>query len=115
PAGALIEDGPSHRQRATRSPRGRWRHQAMYTVAHDEWKGVMHAVVTPFDADGAIDEHAFSANIVGFLDEGVHGVVLGGDNGEAWALSDEELIALTRLTRRIIDERGSRAKLVVGA
>jgi 4-hydroxy-tetrahydrodipicolinate synthase len=87
----------------------------MYTVAHDEWKGVMHAVVTSFDADGAIDERAFSANIETFLDEGVHGVVLGGDNGEAWALSDDELIALTRLTRRIIDEAGSAAKLVVGA
>jgi 4-hydroxy-tetrahydrodipicolinate synthase len=87
----------------------------MYTVAHDEWKGVMHAVVTPFDAEGAIDERAFSTNIETFLDEGVHGVVLGGDNGEAWALSDDELIALTRLTRRIIDGRGSRAKLVVGA
>jgi 4-hydroxy-tetrahydrodipicolinate synthase len=87
----------------------------MYTVAHDAWKGVMHAVVTPFDVDGAIDEQAFRENIAGFLEEGVHGVVLGGDNGEAWALSDDELITLTRLTRRIIDEAGSQAKLVVGA
>ena len=87
----------------------------MYTVAHAEWKGVMHAVVTPFDADGAIDDRAFRENIVAFLDEGVHGIVLGGDNGEAWALTDEELIGLTRLTRTIIDEAGSRAKLVVGA
>jgi 4-hydroxy-tetrahydrodipicolinate synthase len=87
----------------------------MYTVAHDEWKGVMHAVVTPFDADGAIDETAFRENIASFLAEGVHGVVLGGDNGEAWALSDDELTGLTRLTRRIIDEAGSAAKLAVGA
>jgi 4-hydroxy-tetrahydrodipicolinate synthase len=86
----------------------------MYTVAHDQWKGVMHAVVTPFDADGAIDEQAFSANIAAFLDEGVHGIVLAGDNGEGWALSDDEKVALTSLTRRIIDEAGSRAKLVVG-
>lgn len=28
----------------------------MYAVAHDAWKGVMHAVVTPFDADGSIDD-----------------------------------------------------------
>src|ERR671927_474591 len=97
------------------SPRGRRRHQAMHTVAHDEWKGVMHAVVTPFDVDGAIDEQAFRENIETFLDEGVHGIVLGGDNGEAWALSDDELISLTRLTRRIVDGAGSRAKLIVGA
>jgi 4-hydroxy-tetrahydrodipicolinate synthase len=86
----------------------------MYTVAHDEWKGVMHAVVTPFDADGAIDEHAFRENIVTFLHEGVHGVVVAGDNGEEWALSDHEKIVLTHLARRIIDEAGSKAKLVVG-
>ena len=81
----------------------------MYTVAHDEWKGVMHAVVTPFHAEGAIDERAFSANIEAFLDEGVHGIVLAGDNGEGWALSDDEKVDLTRLTRRIIDGAGSRA------
>jgi len=86
----------------------------MYTVAHDQWKGVMHAVVTPFDADGAIDEQGFRQNIVAFLDEGVHGIVLAGDNGEAWALSDDEKVTLTRITRQIIDQSGSRAKLVVG-
>ena len=87
----------------------------MYAVAHDDWKGVMHAVVTPFDAAGAIDEQAFRENIETFLDEGVHGIVVGGDNGEAWALSDEELVGLARLTRRIVDEAGTSAKLVVGA
>ena len=86
----------------------------MYTVAHDQWKGVMHAVVTPFDAEGAIDEAGFRHNIVTFLDEGVHGIVLAGDNGEAWALSDDEKVMLTRITREIIDQSGSKAKLVVG-
>lgn len=86
----------------------------MYTVAHDEWKGVMHAVVTPFDADGALDEEAFRANAEAFLAEGVHGLVLAGDNGEAWAISDDEKVQLTRLTRQIIDEAKLSAKLVVG-
>lgn len=86
----------------------------MYAVAHEAWKGVMHAVVTPFDADGAIDEQAFRENIETFLDEGVHGVVVAGDNGEEWALSEHEKIVLTHLARRIVDEAGSSAKLVVG-
>ena len=86
----------------------------MYAVAHEAWKGVMHAVVTPFDADGAIDEQAFRENIVTFLNEGVHGVVVAGDNGEEWALSEHEKIVLTHLARRIIGETGSQAKLVVG-
>ena len=86
----------------------------MYAVAHEAWKGVMHAVVTPFDADGAIDEQAFRENIEIFLAEGVHGVVVAGDNGEEWALTEHEKIVLTHLARRIIDEAGSEAKLVVG-
>jgi len=74
----------------------------------------MHAAVTPFDAGGAIDEQAFRENVVTFLNEGVHGIVVAGDNGEEWALSEHEKIVLTHLARRIIDEAGSKAKLVVG-
>jgi dihydrodipicolinate synthase/N-acetylneuraminate lyase len=47
----------------------------------------MHAVVTPFDADGALDEAAFVSNVAAYLDQGVSGIVLAGDNGEGWSLS----------------------------
>jgi 4-hydroxy-tetrahydrodipicolinate synthase len=75
----------------------------------------MHAVVTPFDADGALDEPAFVSNVATYLDQGVSGIVLAGDNGEGWSLSDDEKVRLTVLTRELIDAGGRRAKLVVGA
>src|SRR6516162_3178200 len=39
----------------------------MIQVAHPQWSGVMHAVVTPFDADGALDEAAFVSNVAAYL------------------------------------------------
>jgi 4-hydroxy-tetrahydrodipicolinate synthase len=86
----------------------------MSRVAHDQWKGVMHAVVTPFEADGVLDEEAFTSNINTYLDYGVSGIVLAGDNGEGWALSDDEKVRLTSLTHRLIADKHASAKLVVG-
>src|SRR5688572_22946747 len=86
----------------------------MYKVAHDAWKGVMHAVVTPFDEQGRLDEAAWRSNVESFLQEGVHGIVIGGDNGEGWAISDDEKVLLTKLTRQIVDEAKSSAKVVCG-
>jgi 4-hydroxy-tetrahydrodipicolinate synthase len=87
----------------------------MFQVAHPQWIGVMHAVVTPFDADGALDEAAFVSNVATYLGLGVNGIVLAGDNGEGWALSDDEKVRLTGLTRELIDAGRYQAKLVVGA
>ncbi len=61
------------------------------------WEGNMPAVVTPFTADRALDERGFVENIEWLMAEGVHGVVVSGCTGEAWAVTDEEKLRLFRL------------------
>jgi 4-hydroxy-tetrahydrodipicolinate synthase len=69
------------------------------------WQGNMPAVVTPFKADGAIDEAKFTENIEWLMAEGVDGVVVTGCTGEAWAVGDEEKMDLFRLTAKIAKGR----------
>ena len=64
------------------------------------WGGNFPAVVTPFTAEGEIDEKKFAANIELLLSEGAHGVVVSGSNGESWALKGPERLALFRLARK---------------
>jgi 4-hydroxy-tetrahydrodipicolinate synthase len=73
-----------------------------------DWKGNLCAVVTPFNADGSIDEEAFVANIRMLVDEGVIGVVVAGCTGEFWSLTEEERLRLFDLARDATD------KVVVG-
>ena len=52
--------------------------------------GIIPAVTTPFDANGAVDTAALAANVRFLLDAGVHGVVGTGTMGEAGSLSAAE-------------------------
>jgi 4-hydroxy-tetrahydrodipicolinate synthase len=61
------------------------------------WTGNFPAVVTPFTKDGAIDEKKFVENIELLMSEGIHGAVVSGCNGEAWALEPEERVRLFEL------------------
>jgi len=61
--------------------------------------GVLAPVVTPFDADGAVDDDAFVANIGAHLAAGLHGVVVGGSTGEAALLDEDERARLVELAR----------------
>ncbi len=65
------------------------------------WKGNFPAVVTPFTADGSIDEKKFADNIELLLSEGANGVVVSGSNGESWALKGSERLSLFRLAREV--------------
>jgi len=56
--------------------------------------GVLTAMVTPFDADGGLDEEASAALIRHLLANGSDGVVLAGTTGEGPTLSDDEDVAL---------------------
>ena len=59
--------------------------------------GVLTAMVTPFDAKGAVDEDGF-VRLLGFLAEnGSDGVVVAGTTGEGSTLTDEEKLRLFRL------------------
>jgi 1-pyrroline-4-hydroxy-2-carboxylate deaminase len=52
--------------------------------------GIIPAVTTPFDADGAVDTAALGANVRFLLDAGCHGIVGTGTMGEAGSLSSAE-------------------------
>src|SRR5215218_5935415 len=52
--------------------------------------GIIPAVTTPFDANGAVDTAGIAANVRFLLDAGCHGVVGTGTMGEAGSLDREE-------------------------
>ena len=72
---------------------------------------VLTAIVTPFDADGAVDYDVFRALMRHLVETGSDGFVVAGTTGEAPTLSDDERIELFRVA---VDEVGDRASLVAG-
>jgi 4-hydroxy-tetrahydrodipicolinate synthase len=56
--------------------------------------GVLTAMVTPFRADGSLDEDAAAHLMRHLLEHGSDGLVLAGSTGEAPTLSDEEMLRL---------------------
>ena len=76
------------------------------------YEGLLTAMVTPFRADGSVDEE--KAVEIGryLLANGSHGLVVAGTTGEAATMTDEEQIALVRL---LVSELGSEGSMVAGA
>jgi len=72
---------------------------------------VLTAVVTPFDADGAVDVDAFTRLARHLVDHGSDGLVVAGTTGESPTLSDEEKLELFRAAK---DAVGDRATIVAG-
>jgi len=72
-----------------------------------DWSGPMPAVVTPFDAAGAIDESALRANIERQLAAGATGVLVGGCTGEFWSLTTSERMQLFKTSAAIMNGRGT--------
>ncbi len=68
---------------------------------------VLTAVVTPFDASGAVDERAYRSLVQFLLAHGSEGIVVAGTTGEASTLSDPERIALFRATVEECDGQGT--------
>src|SRR5215216_5871181 len=73
--------------------------------------GVLTAMVTPFDADGALDLAAARRLARHLIENGSHGLVVAGTTGEAPTLSDEEKL---RLLEAVLDEVGDSATIVCG-
>jgi 4-hydroxy-tetrahydrodipicolinate synthase len=59
--------------------------------------GILTAMVTPFDKDGALDEDATVRLMHHLLDNGSDGLVLTGSTGEAAMMTDEEKVRLWEL------------------
>jgi 4-hydroxy-tetrahydrodipicolinate synthase len=73
---------------------------------------ILTAMVTPFDANGRVDEEAAVNLMRHLLDHGSDGLVVCGTTGEAPTLTDEEQLGLIKLA---IDEVGDRCTIVAGA
>jgi 4-hydroxy-tetrahydrodipicolinate synthase len=73
--------------------------------------GVLTAMVTPFDASGAVDEAATARLMRHLLDNGSDGLVLAGTTGEGATLTDDEKVRLWELA---VAEVGDEAYLVAG-
>jgi 4-hydroxy-tetrahydrodipicolinate synthase len=75
-------------------------------------EGCLTAMVTPFHADGAVNDDAAVALGRHLLANGSHGLVVCGTTGEAATLSDDEHIGLVELIAR---ELGGEGTIVAGA
>jgi 4-hydroxy-tetrahydrodipicolinate synthase len=73
---------------------------------------ILTAMVTPFDADGAIDERAAVRLMNHLVDHGCDGLVICGTTGEATTLSDEEHLRMVELA---VQEMRGRCTIVAGA
>jgi 4-hydroxy-tetrahydrodipicolinate synthase len=72
---------------------------------------LMTAMLTPFDAAGAVDEREARRLARFLVDEGTQGLVVCGTTGEAPALSEEEQLSLISAVK---DEVGERVGIVAG-
>ncbi|ELI8127117.1 dihydrodipicolinate synthase family protein [Yersinia enterocolitica] len=71
-------------------------------------EGVLTAIVTPFDSDGAFSDTALRRQIRRQLDAG-NGIFCGGTNGEFFVLNEQEKVAVTATC---VDEVAGRANVV---
>ncbi len=76
------------------------------------YEGLFTAMVTPFRADGAVNEEAAVALGRHLLHNGSNGLVIGGTTGESATLSDDEL---ARLVALMAGELGDEGTIVGGA
>jgi 4-hydroxy-tetrahydrodipicolinate synthase len=72
---------------------------------------ILTAIVTPFDAQGTVNEEAFVALMGHLAENGSDGFVVAGSTGEASTLTDEEQLGLIDLAVR---ERPSGTTIVAG-
>ena len=76
------------------------------------YEGLLTAMVTPFAADGSVDEAGAVAIGRHLLENGSDGLVVAGTTGEAATMTDDEI---TSLVRTITQELGGDATIVAGA
>ena len=76
------------------------------------YEGLLTAIITPFSADGSVNEEAAAALAHHLLANGSHGLVVAGTTGEAATLTDDEQVRLVEL---ILDAVGDEGMIVAGA
>ena len=73
------------------------------------WQGQFTALITPFDADGNIDEPALRKQVDFVIARGVHGIVANGCTGEFWAQTIEER---KRVVKIVVDQARGRIPIL---
>ncbi|MBX9641303.1 MAG: 4-hydroxy-tetrahydrodipicolinate synthase [Mycobacteriaceae bacterium] len=73
---------------------------------------LLTAMVTPFDADGALDTAAAARVATHLVDQGCDGVVVSGTTGESPTTTDNEKRELLRV---VLEAVGDRARIIAGA
>lgn len=76
-----------------------------------DWKGYWTAPVTPFTADGAVDEDGLARVVRHAVEEGVHGILINGSTGEWFSQSDHER---RRIAELAVKEVGGRVPVTIG-
>ena len=71
-----------------------------------ELKGILPALVTPFDGDDAVDFRTLERLVEHHLAKGVHGFVPMGSTGEYYAMSDSERWDVLRCVKEVVGDRG---------
>ena len=74
--------------------------------------GCLTALVTPFKADGSVDEAAYKALVDWQISQGIDGLVPVGSTGEAATLSLEERLHVARLC---VEATAGRVPVIAGA
>src|ERR687893_2212564 len=74
--------------------------------------GMLTAMVTPFRADGSVNEEGAVALGRHLLANGSDGLVVCGTTGESPTLSDDEMVSLVSV---MVDELGGEALIAAGA
>ena len=77
-----------------------------------DWTGCGTALVTPFAADGSVDEAGVRRLARRQLDAGIHFLVPCGTTGESPTLSQEERVRIVEL---VVDEAAGRVPVLAGA
>ncbi len=73
------------------------------SVPMGEIRGLFTAMVTPFHADGSVNDEAGVALARWLLEQGSHGLVVCGTTGEASTMTDEEHVGFVRTIASEID------------
>lgn len=73
--------------------------------------GTYTVLITPFAADGSLDERALREHVDWQITEGVHGLIPNGSTGEFLCLSDDER---RRVAEIVVEQAGGRLPVLVG-
>ena len=77
----------------------------------DQFKGIITALITPFDADGNVDEGGLCALIERQVDSGVTGIAVVAGSGEYVNLSPDERERVVRLS---VEQAAGRIQVIAG-